>query len=562
LRARRAAAERDGDQMLLIANGHIVVPMRPTTFLLVTALAVVVSTCATNDVDPESTTTNAVIENRNLDILFMIDDSSSMRLSQANLLANFPTFMDVLKALPGGLPNIHVAIVSSDMGAGDGSVNGCLGDGQQGIFQYTPRGTCTASPLTPGATYLSNVGGQANYTGDISAAFSCIAALGESGCGFEQPFASVLRALGADGQSAPAENQGFLRRDALLAVVMVTNEDDCSARPGVPLYDTTSNVYLSSQLGPTSNFRCSEFGVVCNGAKPPRVAPNGQVTDTVTLQNCTSSECDGLLTPVAEFVARIKALKASPATEILFAAIAGPTAPYQVIWRAPSLADSSCGLASCPWPAVAHSCVAADTSFADPGIRIAQAASAFGTNGFTSSICETNFGPALQQVASRIGSLLAAGGGSGGSGGTIPTCATTGSGGRGGGSGGGGSGGTTGAGGSIGGGAGGSTTGAGGSIAGGGTTGAGGAGAAGGTTGAGGTSAAGGTTGAGGTSSGGQTGMDASADGGPPVIRDGCDCQAGGAGANAWWLTAGLIVLIARRRSRSLGPTSRRWRWR
>ena len=83
------------------------------------------------------------------------------------------------------------------MGAGDGSVAGCdKTGGNNGIFQYTPRGTCTVSPLSPGATYLSNVGGVANYTGDISAAFTCIAALGETGCGFENQFKSILRALG------------------------------------------------------------------------------------------------------------------------------------------------------------------------------------------------------------------------------------------------------------------------------------------------------------------------------------------------------------------------------
>ena len=77
--------------------------------------------------------------------------------------------------------------------------------------------------------------------------FTCIAALGEGGCGFEHTFASVLRALGADGQgSAPFENQGFLRPDAYLAIVLVTNEDDCSATPGVPLFDTGSNTNIAS----------------------------------------------------------------------------------------------------------------------------------------------------------------------------------------------------------------------------------------------------------------------------------------------------------------------------
>ena len=102
--------------------------------------------------------------------------------------------------LPRGLPNIHVAVISSDMGAGDGSVSGCdTTGGKQGIFQYTPRGTCTASGLQAGATYISNIAGTRNYTGNLADVFTCIAALGEGGCGFEHQFASILRALGADG---------------------------------------------------------------------------------------------------------------------------------------------------------------------------------------------------------------------------------------------------------------------------------------------------------------------------------------------------------------------------
>ena len=370
--------------------------------------------------------TSAVITGRSVDVLFMIDNSSSMRLAQTNLLTNFPVLMDALKGLSGGMPNLHVAVVSSDTGAGNGNIAGCDSTGgDMGIFQYTPRGTCTASPLTAGATYLSSAGTTTNFSGDISAAFTCIAALGDTGCGFEHQFESVLRALGADGKAAPAENQGFLRRDALLAIIMVTNEDDCSVPTGgVALYDTGSNTSIASQLGPPANFRCNEFGHLCNGAKPPREAPGDSVTATVPQQNCVSAECAGALVPVAEFAARIRALKAAPDSEIVVAAIAGPSTPYTVQWKAPSIADTSCGASSCPWPVVAHSCTAADSSFADPSVRINQWVSAFGANGISSSICEASFAPAMQQVASRIGALLTAGGGTGPGPGPIPNCAS------------------------------------------------------------------------------------------------------------------------------------------
>src|SRR6478609_2816445 len=204
--------------------------------------------------------------NRNVDMLFMVDDSSSMRLSQDNLNTNFPTFMNRLKD-PPGLPNIHVAVISSDMGAGDGSVASCDSTGgKNGIFQYTARGTCTSTGLQTGATYISNIGGVANYTGNLPDVFTCIAALGESGCGFEHQFASITRALGVDGRgAAPQENQDFLRPDAYLVIVLITNEDDCSASPDpngpngrIPLFDTSANTNIMSQLGPPANFRCNE----------------------------------------------------------------------------------------------------------------------------------------------------------------------------------------------------------------------------------------------------------------------------------------------------------------
>jgi hypothetical protein len=337
---------------------------------------------------------------RNVDILFLIDDSSSMRLSQMNLERNFPVFIRSLEGLPGGLPNLHLAVVSSDVGAGDGSISGCAGEGKGGIFQYGPRGACTATNLAAGATYISNIAGTANYTGNLEDVFTCIAALGDSGCGFEQQLRAIVRALGADGRPAPIENQGFLRPDAYLFIVMLTNEDDCSTPPGSLFFDTNSNLTLATPLGPPSNYRCNEFGHLCRGSKPPRRAPTGNVTDTVTLEDCVPADANGMLTPVGTLVAQIRALKPDPDHQIVVSAITGPTTPYQVHWRNPSSLDIE------PWPEVTHSCTAEDTSFADPAVRIGAFVSAFGTNGVNLSICDNSYAPALQIIGERVGETI------------------------------------------------------------------------------------------------------------------------------------------------------------
>src|SRR4051794_17973239 len=154
--------------------------------------------------------------NNNLDLLFMVDNSSSMTTMQQKLLIQLPNFLSFLQKLPVK-PNLHLAVVSSDMGAKTDVNIMCTPHGNQGEFFSQPEGTCTSTTLAAGATYLSDVDGVANFTDPIAPVFQCIGLLGASGCGFEQPLASIDRALGADGLGPPpSQNAGFLRPDAYL----------------------------------------------------------------------------------------------------------------------------------------------------------------------------------------------------------------------------------------------------------------------------------------------------------------------------------------------------------
>jgi hypothetical protein len=287
--------------------------------------------------------------NRKLDLLFMVDNSVGMSKAQENLRANLPRFLDVLKSLPDGLPDMHVAVVSSDMGVGNDNLPTCNSTGgDRGVFHNEVGQNAvgrTETGLVPGARFVATTGGanpQNNFTGDITEVLQCILPLGTAGCGFERPLASIARALGADGAPAPSENHGFLRPDAHLAIVLVTDEDDCSAASEA-FYDVVTNVGLASPLGPPGGFRCSEFGHLCDGAPPRRLAPNGKVTDTVSYSTCVPAEEAGLLTPVARFVQGIRALKADP-TQISVSSIQGPTTPYVTHWKSPQLSGDG------PWP--------------------------------------------------------------------------------------------------------------------------------------------------------------------------------------------------------------------
>jgi hypothetical protein len=339
--------------------------------------------------------------NRNVDVVFMIDNSPGMPALQTKLVAAASSYFDVLKNLPGGLPNIHLGIVSSSMGAGrNPSIDGCPQGGDQGVFQTKPLGqTCAMASLNAGQNFIINTNGQANYTGDIADLFSCLAPLGSGGCGFEHQLESVLRALGADGAAAPAQNASFLRSDAYLQVILFSDEDDCSAPPDSDLFDSTS-VTVTDPLGPLTSYRCNEFGHLCGGKKPPR-QPAGE-TD---LGTCVSAE-DGRLYRVKDVVTALKTLKANP-NKVFVSAISGPPTPYKV-----NVGPSEIKGDTSMWPFVERSCIQTEAggaqTGADPAVRISQFVTSFGANGVFEDMCSGSFAPAMQAIAEQIGNAMGA----------------------------------------------------------------------------------------------------------------------------------------------------------
>jgi len=379
-----------------------------------------------------------------LDVLFMIDNSSEMTEMQQKLYDQIPSFLGSLAALPSGLPNLHIGVIDSDMGApGDAMTSiGCTAMGDQGELQSAPRSnstltppiTCTDSTLTSASdvdhTYISDDMGMQNFTAPLSTVLQCISLLGDTGCGFEHQLASIARALGADGAGPPSANTSFLRPEAGLAIVILSNEDDCSATPPTELYSLNGGMQnLSNPLGPISNYRCNQFGHLCvdpaSGSNalemPPLNPPADAVQDasgmpTLTLTDCQDNDTSsGKLTPVSQFVAGIRALKADPDNQIMVAAIIGPPTPYTVAWM-PEVGGQNPQPGEL-WPEVEHSCgaaggvnpsgqIATDGSFGDPGVRLAQFANAF-PNSAIGSVCDADYLAPLSLIASKVAQLAA-----------------------------------------------------------------------------------------------------------------------------------------------------------
>src|SRR4029079_929262 len=205
---------------------------------------------------------------------------------------------------------------------------GCPFGGDGGLFRSAPRGTCSASPFTDANEhYLASSMNQGitNYNGDIADALACIATLGDQGCDFEGQLKSVRWAL--DPTDTPQTNIGFVRPEAYLAVILVTNEDDCSVPDDSSLLDPTAPGI--AKYGPPKSFRCNEYGHLCNVGgslvPPPK-------TGTVSnLQGCVSNDTStGMLTKISDEIAFLKSLKSDP-NQIFVTAITGLPTPYSVM---------------------------------------------------------------------------------------------------------------------------------------------------------------------------------------------------------------------------------------
>ena len=376
-----------------------------------------------------------------VDILFSVDNSGSMAEEQNSLKSQFPKMITVLTTGmrtpndPNPFPptkDLHLAVVSTDMGAmGQVNVMGCdTNGGDDGRLQNVPRGTIGCQASYP--AFLAYVGGR-DTPQQIATDFACIAELGTGGCGFEQQLEAPFKALwpsvyidergnaqrenpytflgntpqqqlGRGDQLPPEGSKGFVRSDvnlglSLLAVVLVTDEEDCSSHK-------------------TDHFR------VPMGSSDPLAMQGNQIRCFKNNQN---------LYEVKRYIDGFKLLRPGYEKLVVFAAIAG-VPPELVDERARNMVDfldqtsrdayydrilndrrmqeTVLGGRVTQNAEMTPSCQRRDRSGqlsrAYPPRRIVQVAKGFGENGVVQSICQDDFGPAMDAIIEVIARQLGA----------------------------------------------------------------------------------------------------------------------------------------------------------
>ena len=334
------------------------------------------------------------LPNRDLDILFVIDNSPSMASKQLALAQNFPRMLDRLASLDGGLPDLHVGVVTSDMGTSadltapapnvgqPGISGGCGGAGDDGALHV---GT---AELTGGLTYISDVASadgttrDRNYTGALGDVFSALATVGEQGCGYEQHLRAMRRAL------TNPRNAGFVRPTANLAVVLVADEDDCSLSDA-SLFDPNNG----PALGPMASYRCTRFGIRCDPDDP---------TVPHALAACGPRADSPYVDDVQPFVDFLTRFKADPRMVMVSAIVADPS-PVATEMRAPAAGAP-------PEIALAHACAFVESdgtpAVADPAVRLAAFLDGFPDRSTLTSICSADLGDPLATVGASARRLV------------------------------------------------------------------------------------------------------------------------------------------------------------
>jgi hypothetical protein len=420
------------------------------------------STSATST-DTDTTTSSTisglyavgVTPSRKLDLVFMIDNTPAMAPKVQKLRSAIPMFLTALKdPTDGTYPDLKIAIIDSDLGSGGQYASGSCGPndgnnkssfGDLGNFQVRDASSCG---LNDGALWLEYTKGNAvNYEGkqDIGTVLGCLASnLGTLGCGLEHSLQAFEFALLAQSGDIPGRNpiqDTFLRPSSYLGLVLLTDEDDCSAATNGGMFGDSNHPELK---GESASLRCATRSHMCSGQNLADFGPGYPTSASFStlFSNCEArtdacpNPTDGWtggnsstdtsvptdcspLKDVKHMADELKALKGSP-DDIFVAGIFGwprsdadmATAEYKIDQVPnPNSQDTAHPKVWDYWPVCYDPNHMPKSSGFDQeawgwgaqgGLRLSAFIDEFGANGQKYSICEPDFSGAMTGFGTAI----------------------------------------------------------------------------------------------------------------------------------------------------------------
>jgi hypothetical protein len=389
-------------------------------------------------VDAAVTAQLSPLEQASLDVLFVVDNSGSMASEQQKLAREIPRMVAVLtsgdrwatreKDVPPGLDDkarlftpvksLHLGVVSTNFGGLDDlsrsaqpAILSCTDTGDSGKLQNSTliatAGVMAMSrnefagfdaggvvlPPDPGCALANLPLYQGFNAGDdpasVAQAFSCTARLGVRGCPFEQPLESMWNALAPsnkDGElyefingtrgNGDRYNAGFLRPGAALAVVLLTDEDDCS------ITDTGKSMFSLSEDAH------AEYG-------------------NLNLR-CMNHEADARFErPVERYRDGLLGLKPNHPQRVVFTVIGGlpldaRSRTFDALLADPAMVNAEDPVQGGFARAV---CTSATNDQAYPARRLLKTAQQF-PNALAESICAEDYAPVIDVMVNKIAPLM------------------------------------------------------------------------------------------------------------------------------------------------------------
>jgi len=258
-----------------------------------------------------------------LDLLLLVDNSSSMKDKQDVLSATIPKLVQGLVASGSGITDIHVGVVTSSLGD-HGAGGTCpdptssalaqeenddhahlIGTRPRGLSLNLPNGFVSWTSSQPTTTLATSVS-------------AMVAAADQQGCGFESTLEAAYRFLadpapplsidllpcaGSPGQQCAqrtgldselmTERAAFLRPDSAVALIVLSDENDCSVKEDGQSYLIASRTFTppngstpcatnpndpccyNCQIGPAAGTTCPAASADPNCQSSATKADNG-----------------------------------------------------------------------------------------------------------------------------------------------------------------------------------------------------------------------------------------------------------------------------------------------